>query len=59
MGPLLGRIIAYLVARFGEGVMSWTLQKAWDYFTSQEPVQVGATAPQLDEEPYFWDDPCL
>lgn len=57
MGELLRRVVAYLIARFGEAVLEWTLRKALAELGAG-PELVQAAAPV--EEPYFWDecDPC-
>ncbi len=49
---VLLRVIAWLIGRFGEAVLEWSVRELVARLT---PGQVGG--PVSIEEPYFWDDP--
>lgn len=54
----MGAVVRYLIARFGEVVMEWTLSEILRRLARDAP---GGALPELEaEDVYFWDDehPC-
>lgn len=51
---VLARLIGWLIGRFGEAVLEWSVRQLLERL--QAPAQV---APVQSEEAYFWDDPDL
>lgn len=62
-------IVAYLVSRFGEKVLHWTLEQVVDHFREHPEqghecqVQMGGQWAEVladdsdPNRPYFWDEP--
>jgi hypothetical protein len=51
-GEILYRVAAYLIARYGEEILDWTLRRLVQRFSGPTPDRETPRS-----EPYFWEDP--